>query len=506
MSTKYFTGTPLDIGTGTQLLIDDTVIEDRWRLKRVMHHPRRFPHNPVILADKPWESDAVHGAKVIWDEELRRYRMWYLCFNNSNYCHGSGPVDCVAYAESEDGYNWTKPLFDHCPFGEHKKTNIVYYGTHDQGTYYNHKKWPEGTPFTRVQIADFSQVWKDNDDPNPARRYKAISTEGRPRDDLGEIHTGVQLIASPDGIHWKIDGDRPILDYPSDCLNHVVYDEAQRLWLLYGRPTVWHSGRHHAMRNIRRRVAVMTSPDFVHWSLPRVCCYPDEYDTTDYDHVRVFKYGNVLMMLYAAMDGDTTGRWELRLATSTDGFNWERYHTRETYFARGPEGAWDHGGVLPTCPPLRHGENLLLYYSGMNIGQEEQGGFTGGVGIATIKADRFVEQRAGEETAYLLTKDFVLRGKSLLINVECNKSTNLKVAPRIRVEVLRRPPLGQYWEFKQAFDGFSFEECDPLAIDHTAARVTWKGHGDLSSLVGKTVQLRFELQNAGLFSFRTAGD
>ena len=65
----------------------------------------------------------------------------------------------------------------------------------------------------------------------------------------------------------------------------------------------------------------MTSEDLVQWSYPRVVCYPDEYDLPDYDHVLVFPYGNIFVMFYGAMEGDTTGRWELRLATSSDGFH-----------------------------------------------------------------------------------------------------------------------------------------------------------------------------------------
>jgi len=105
----YFKGNPLHIGTETQLLIDDTIIEDRWRLTRVLHRPDKFARNPILVADKPWESGMLHGANVIWDEAYGRYRMWYLCFNNSNYYYGSGPVTYVAYAESDDGYNWEKP-------------------------------------------------------------------------------------------------------------------------------------------------------------------------------------------------------------------------------------------------------------------------------------------------------------------------------------------------------------------------------------------------------------
>lgn len=496
----YFAGSPLRIGNDTQLLVDDTIIEDRWRLTRVMHHPEKHPRNPVVTRDKPWESDLTQDPSVIWDEELGKFRMWYLCFNNSAYFYGSGAATYVAYAESDDGVHWTKPLFDHCPHGDHKRTNIVYYGTHDQGTYYG--KWPEGTLITRVQIACKTQVFKDAREADPAKRYKMVSIEGRPRPDLGEVHTGVQLVCSPDGIHWKLDGDKAILDHSSDCLNHIVRDEHNDRWLMICRAPVWHSGRQHGMRNIRRRVAMMTSRDLVEWSYPRTVMYPDEHDTPDYDHVVVFPNGNGFLMLYGAMHGDTTGRWELRLASSPDGFHWERFHTRDTYLGGGAEGSWEAGGIQAGCAPIRRGERLFLYYTGFTRGQEEQGDFGGSVGLATIKPDRFVEQRAGETPGYLLTKEFILDGKGLRVNLECNKSTNLPTRPRLRVEILRHPPFGQHWLFREAYEGFSLEDCDPLDVDHTDATVTWKGKGDLSSLIGKPVYLRFELQNMGLFSFR----
>jgi hypothetical protein len=322
-----------------------------------------------------------------------------------------------------------------------------------------------------------------------------------------EIHVGVQMSCSPDGIHWHLDGDRPVLDHSSDCMNHIVRDEARNRWLLYCRPPIWHSGRHHPYRNRRRRVAVMTSTDRVKWSYPRVVMYPDEYDTPDYDHVLVFPYGSHFLMLYGAMEGDTTGRWELRLASSHDGTSWRRVHTRETYLARGPQGSFDGGGILPTCPPIRQGENLLLYYSAFRRGQEEQGAFSGALGLATLQPDRFVEQRAGDEVGYLLSREFILEGNALRVNVECNKSTNLVHPPRLRAEILRHPVFGEHWEAteRDAYEGFSLEDCDPMVeVDNSNALVTWKGKGDLSSLKGKPVYVRFELQNTGLFAFRIA--
>jgi len=205
---SYFTkDEPIRIGDETQMLLDDTIVEDRWRLTRVMHSPLKYPHNPILTADKPWESDVVYAPNVIYDESLGRYRMWYLCWNNSNYYYGSGPVSYIAYAESDDGYHWEKPLMDYCPFGRYKKTNIVYYGTHDQGPYYGAKD--PSLKLRRVQMADLGQVFRDDDDPDPQKRYKMITIEGQPMPQYHEVHCGVNLVCSPDGFRWRLASERP---------------------------------------------------------------------------------------------------------------------------------------------------------------------------------------------------------------------------------------------------------------------------------------------------------
>ena len=68
-------------------------------------------------------------------------------------------------------------------------------------------------------------------------------------------------------------------------------------------------------RHQRRRVAVMTSPDFEQWSCPQTCS--------------VFRHGDLFLMFYTAMKGDVTRANEVRLATSRDGVNWARFHTRK---------------------------------------------------------------------------------------------------------------------------------------------------------------------------------
>ena len=64
---SYFHGEPLHIENEIQLLVDDYVVEDRWKLKRTNGTVMKFLHNPVIIHDKPWEGE-VGGARQYSDD------------------------------------------------------------------------------------------------------------------------------------------------------------------------------------------------------------------------------------------------------------------------------------------------------------------------------------------------------------------------------------------------------------------------------------------------------
>ena len=50
--------------------------------------------------------------------------------------------------------------------------------------------------------------------------------------------------------------------------------------------------------------------------------------------------------------------------------------------------------------------------------------------------------------------------------------------------------------------GFTLEECPEIFGDEIDGAVKWEGGGDLRSLVGQPVRLRFVLKDADLFAFR----
>ena len=50
----YYRGGPLRIGNRRQLLLDETVVEERFRLTRRLCKVEMHPHNPVLTPDRRW--------------------------------------------------------------------------------------------------------------------------------------------------------------------------------------------------------------------------------------------------------------------------------------------------------------------------------------------------------------------------------------------------------------------------------------------------------------------
>jgi len=94
---------------------------------------------------------------------------------------------------------------------------------------------------------------------------------------------------------------------------------------------------------------------------------------------------------------------------------------------------------------------------------------------------------AKEKPGTVVTKPFRLSGKTLQLNVAAPSGS-------IKVELLdlQRAPI----------PGFSGDDAkNYAAADELRLQPRWKDDADLSSLQGRIVRLRFQLQNAKLYSF-----
>jgi hypothetical protein len=488
----YHEGEPLHIGTRTQLLAHGAVVEDRRGVVRRIVRPERHPE-PVVVAEHPWETRRTFYPQVLADKQTGRLRMWYGTLPAVPPGEPTPPYSLL-YAESDDGLRWEKPLFDLCAAGEHRRTNILY-----RGQYGN--------------CSAFAIV-RDDHEPDPSRRYKMVHKEGKRPD--GVFTEALAL--SPDGIHWRPYENNPVMPQRHDTNLNLLYDTARQRWLAFARPYAFSSGLWPSPRvgHHRRRVALTYSPDLIHWSKLRTVLGPEEGDGNEFDNIAVFPYGDVLIGFLGIFEEDPSDphgqRMHIELAFSSDGCRWERLPGRPLFLSpTGRAGDFDSDTVYPATAGLiddpgegvpaervhfgAEGDSgggwaprgeIVLYYNGASWLDGDPGDCDSAIGLLRLPADRFVEQYADETGGWLLTREFLLEGDRLQLNMRARGS--------VTVELAEYPG--------QALPGFSLADCDPITGDYPARIVTWRGgNADLSALRGRPLYARFHLKEAGLFSF-----
>jgi len=77
---------------------------------------------PVLSPEEPWEKVAVMCPHVLWDEDSRRYRMWYSAGEQYE-------PNAIGYATSPDGLHWVKhkgnPVFAADPAREWEQHKVT---------------------------------------------------------------------------------------------------------------------------------------------------------------------------------------------------------------------------------------------------------------------------------------------------------------------------------------------------------------------------------------------
>ena len=231
---------PHELGYGTELFVDDALIETKRGVTRTLH-PATKTSQPVIAPepDKPWENDGPERTKrvnllgtVLHDNRTNKFQMWYMARMDPDHGHripglyvprtGSGDAtrymgrrtdddgrhfrgsdigDLLCYAESDDGLTWTKPNLGIFDFDESPNNNIVW-DLHG------------------------ASVFLEDDPRDERERYKAIGFCRRYRN--------IFLITSPDGIRWSDEGlKQPVIERANEGPTNVVCDERADRYLSY---------------------------------------------------------------------------------------------------------------------------------------------------------------------------------------------------------------------------------------------------------------------------------
>jgi hypothetical protein len=379
----------------TLFAFDDVSIPHTQNLRLEMHAPVRHPANPVLRRGAPGTPDAsgvqFYGSVI---RDGGRFRMWYVAFDDDAANRVASSRWRPAYAESLDGVTWTKPDLGLVRFHGSRRNNLVALGG-DWGC---------------INL----KVIKDEADPDPRRRYKMTThVYFRHRTRLGTLLPFV----SADGFTWQ-----PVKDVTpvraemrrEDLLLPVVHLEP--CGGLYQWDGWYYLTGQNALPGVRqyqgRVTRIYRSADFVHWEPTNQVGFvrdkqlqwlgPGRSREGEQNHegISVWQRGNVLLGIYGRWHG--AAEWQgvtvdLGFVLSNDGRQFREPQREWTWLERGPDGAWDQGGLLQGQGFENVGEQSLIYYGAWD--PRATGGPAvprGGVGVALLPRDRFGALRVDE--------------------------------------------------------------------------------------------------------------
>jgi len=427
------------------------------------------------------------------------------------------------YAESDDGINWRKPALGLHEFRGSTANNIVLI--------------PQKVGDAMSVPGEPAVFMDENPAAPPDARYKALLPSSR----LPTDHRrGLLAFKSADGLNWTPMSDKPILtDGAFDSQNLAFWDATQGHYRAYWRyftkggyndEKVWNPQGHRAIRTA-------TSKDFLTWTNQMDLRYADSPSEQLYtnqvkpyhraphlligfptryverghndgaDHEarasagpeRTKLWSNSLRSLpelenrlWRAKASERYGRavTEGLLMASRDGVRFKRWN--EGFLRPGIErkGTWNYGHQfigwhsVETAGTLEGAPNELSIYAIESYWTEKSDMLR----RYTLRLDGFVSVQAPMSGGELITKPLTFTGKTLSLNLATSAAGSL----RVELQDAAGQPL----------PGYSLGDCEELFGDTLDRAVAWGTKSDLSSLVGRTVRVRFELRDADLYSFQ----
>ena len=232
-----------------QLFLDDDDVAQVDNLRATFHQPQK--RGPVIRREPAiGGTPEIRGAPV-WDPESRRWKIWTIAITPEEL-HGIAGMS--GYHESRDGLHWYQPIVRQAEFKGTRENNFVFIPMGDGNT------------------AEILGAVYDRGDPDPERRYKALSFTMAPE-------LAILFATSPDGIVWtRVDipliasGDEP----------NFSFDESNRRFIATVKvPGPY--GRSHALT---------VSEDFKTWSDPQLVFHADEQDQEEARRIIAARLGD----------------------------------------------------------------------------------------------------------------------------------------------------------------------------------------------------------------------
>jgi len=436
-------------------LLEGSVVEDLWGVRRRVNPLIKSSRNPIIVKDRDWEGSGPYTyGSVLYDPEDKSFKCWYTVYHDNEYRKRLPGSYMVCYAMSKDGYVWQKPELNLVEWMGSRKNNFIRLG--------------------QKYVSAITVVLAPPGSGIPSR-YVAAYLDA----------PGICLAYSNNGTEWTEHKGNPIDSRHSDTHNSIVYDPARRKWLVHHRPGLFAGPS-------KRRIAVIESPDLQAWTRPETVLIPDEADVPEFYGMPVFQRGNLFFGLLQIYDRPT-GRIEVELVFSPDGFRWERIPSRELFLKRGSAGEFDRGMVFTASGPVIVQDEMRFYYGGWSVDHNHPGTnddvALASIGVAGVPLDRLfgvttTNQDLGfrATTGLILTRPVLLKGSTLEVNAS--------VQGQIKVALLDIDG--------KEIPGYKLDDCRPIQGDDLRHQVSW---GDKRLPEGRLIRLKFQLDRADFYAF-----
>lgn len=198
-------------------------------------------HGKVIAFETPWEGLGSLGMTIFEDND--NIKCYYRGFPSAQNDNSERQTSCLSI--SDDGLHFVPYPVNEISYDGISENNIVRMDTF---------------------CHNFAPFYDTNPACKPDERYKAIG---------GIISQGgIHVFASPDGIHWHMLADGPVITRGAfDSMNMAFWNPATGKYHCYSRycyiPGEAYGSKHaYNITGNLRAIQSCTSEDFLHWSDP----------------------------------------------------------------------------------------------------------------------------------------------------------------------------------------------------------------------------------------------
>ncbi len=474
--------------TTSLFAFDDHSIPWKSNLKLTMVPPTKHPDNPLIPIGEKGSHD--EGGVQFYGSMIKhegKFKLWYVALDDTVFKTAYAGLR-VAYAESDDGIQWTKPNLGLVEYRGSTDNNLVAFDP------------PEACTIHMI-------VLHEADDPDPSRRFKMMmNVQTRLAEIPKNVATSVAFY-SADGLSWR--GATGM-----EFENGQIKDEYRTMPPVHfeqGGLFKWRGMYHLTGQQISPWVdqpdgkvagRVMTtyrSPDLIHWQEAPAFGFmrgtaigiPGKPAEDEEAHLpsSVWHRKNVLLGVYGLWHGGP--EWkdrliDLGLNLSNNGIHFREPVRDYVLIKAGEVGDWDVGGLLQGQAFTHVGEETYIYYGAWDLTVAPKFPPRGGVGLVTMRRDGFgylsrLDHRAG---AVFDTTD--IHPDNGIVRLFANIDQAGKGSP-LHVELIDAQG--------SAIANYSGEQAARLKQNGTHRKIIWPATGSAEITVSEPFSIRVTFAN-----------